>query len=139
MVDVAERSDECLAQTVEVMGLNIFTGLTLCLHLPLADALWPGFQELEECCDRDDPDRMDLVKAQKVVVSADQPVHSCRCRTGDELGILRVSNLVRVGKGSAHRRLPRYPLAQAQQEKMDWLLFWGFAGSFALEEAGESI
>lgn len=101
--------------------------------------LWFGFQELEECRDRDDLERLDLVKAQEIIVPADKPAYSTRRRIGDEFGIVWVSNLVRVEHGADHRRLPRYPLAQAQQEKMDWLLFWGFAGSFALEEAGESI
>lgn len=52
-----------------------------------------GFQESEKLSDRDDFDRLNPVKTQEIVVSADKPAYSCRCRAGDELGIVWVSNI----------------------------------------------
>jgi hypothetical protein len=49
-------------------------------HTLLGSTLWSGYQDSEERRDRDDLKRLDLVKAQEVVVSADEPAYSCCCR-----------------------------------------------------------
>ncbi len=91
MIDVAERSDAGPAQSA-CRGYGIgYLYKPQILLVPCF--LWFGVQPLEECRDRDDLDRLDAVKAQEIVISADNPAHPCRYCTSDEFRIVRVANL----------------------------------------------